>query len=258
MASVISFLVIIILSLLITRIAAVALTHTGLSHAAAKFQARSAFTGVGFTTQEAESVTNHPVRRKIVLLLMLLGNAGIVSAISSLVITFVGDKEGEMTNIESLIIIGVSVCLIWLVSKSAWLNRGLEYIINYALKKYTELHVRDYQRLLNLSGDYEITEMLVEEGDWLAGKSLAETSLREEGIFVLGIQRKDGSYLGVPRGKNQIKVGDTLKLYGRQNGLKELDYRQKGHTGDQAHQQASDEQKEVREKEESADEENDK
>jgi len=39
-----------LLSLLITRIATIALSVTGLSRETARFQARSAFTGVGFTT----------------------------------------------------------------------------------------------------------------------------------------------------------------------------------------------------------------
>jgi Trk-type K+ transport system membrane component len=86
MISVISLLVVLTLSILVTRIATVALTHTGLSQESAKFQARSAFTGVGFTTNESEKVVNHPLRRRILLLLMLLGNAGVVTAVSSLIL----------------------------------------------------------------------------------------------------------------------------------------------------------------------------
>ena len=76
MLAIISLLLIVALSLIVTRTAAVALTYTGLSQQAASFQARSAFTGVGYTTSEAESLVNHPVRRQVVMLLMLLGNAG--------------------------------------------------------------------------------------------------------------------------------------------------------------------------------------
>lgn len=56
MISIVALLVVLALSILVTRIATVALTHTGLSRASAKFQARSAFTGVGFTTNASESV----------------------------------------------------------------------------------------------------------------------------------------------------------------------------------------------------------
>jgi Trk-type K+ transport system membrane component len=81
------------MSILITRVATIALTHTGLTKASAKFQARSAFSGAGFTTSESEMVVNHPVRRKIVMLLILLGNAGLVTAVSSLILTFV--RQGD-------------------------------------------------------------------------------------------------------------------------------------------------------------------
>ncbi len=62
MFAIISLFVIVALSLIITRIAAMALMATGLSRDAARFQARSAFTGSGFTTRESESVVNHPVQ----------------------------------------------------------------------------------------------------------------------------------------------------------------------------------------------------
>ncbi len=68
-----SFLLVIAVSLVITRVATVVLVASGMSRQHARFQSRSAFTGTGFTTSEAESVLNHPLRRKVVMLLMLLG-----------------------------------------------------------------------------------------------------------------------------------------------------------------------------------------
>ncbi len=55
MAPLITLIVIFTFSVLITKIATESLVHTGLSKEAARFQARSAFTGVGFTTKEAEN-----------------------------------------------------------------------------------------------------------------------------------------------------------------------------------------------------------
>jgi len=49
---IITFLVLLGLSLVVTRLATIALSLTGLSSEAASFQARSAFTGTGFTTLE--------------------------------------------------------------------------------------------------------------------------------------------------------------------------------------------------------------
>jgi hypothetical protein len=65
MIPVISVLLVVILSVVVIRVATVALVHTGMGREAARFQARSAFTGVGYTTSEAESIVTHPVRRRI-------------------------------------------------------------------------------------------------------------------------------------------------------------------------------------------------
>ena len=60
MIPIITFLIVVILSVLVTRVATIALVHTGLSREAAQFQARSAFTGVGYTTTESERIVKHP------------------------------------------------------------------------------------------------------------------------------------------------------------------------------------------------------
>jgi len=74
---IIAFLTVLALSLVLTRVATVALTMTGLSQEVDKFQARSAFTGTGFTTKEAENVVNHPVLRRIIAMLMIIRSARI-------------------------------------------------------------------------------------------------------------------------------------------------------------------------------------
>ena len=42
---------------------------------------------ISFTTTESESVVRHPVRRRIIMWLMLAGSAGIVAVIASVVLT---------------------------------------------------------------------------------------------------------------------------------------------------------------------------
>ena len=88
MGAIAALLFIVTISLLVTRIGAVALKLTGLSPDIARFQARSAFTGVGFTTTESESLVNHPVRRRILMLLMFWGNIGIAAVIASTIASF--------------------------------------------------------------------------------------------------------------------------------------------------------------------------
>lgn len=243
MTAVITLLTVLTLSVIVTRIATVALLHTGLSREAAQFQARSAFTGVGFTTTEAESVVNHPVRRRVVMLLMLLGNAGIVSVIASLLLTFLHTSPGSITWPYRILVLGAGLGLLWLFAISKWVDRWLSRWIAWALTRWTHIGVRDYASLLHLSGDYEITEEVVESGDWLANKTLQEVALRDEGLIVVGIQRSDGTYVGAPKGQTRIEEGDLLILYGRDPALQELDQRYCGESGDEAHQKAIEEQR---------------
>ena len=49
MIAVISLLLVVTISMIVIRVASVALVHTGMGREAARFQARSAFTGAGFT-----------------------------------------------------------------------------------------------------------------------------------------------------------------------------------------------------------------
>ena len=95
MAALVSVFAIVVLSLLITRFAVLVLVVTGLSWESARFQARSALTGSGFTTSESEAVVDHPVRRRVIMRLMLIGNAGIVTVIASLVLSFRGGSADE-------------------------------------------------------------------------------------------------------------------------------------------------------------------
>lgn len=70
MTAIVSLLLILVLSVLLTRIATVIRVHTGLSREMARFQARSAFSGADFTTSESEKIVNHPLRRKVVSMLI--------------------------------------------------------------------------------------------------------------------------------------------------------------------------------------------
>ncbi len=248
MVAIVSLLLIVSLSILITRIATVALTHTGISRQSAKFQARSAFSGVGFTTSESEQMVNHPVRRKILLILMLLGNAGIVTAVTSLILTFV-DLKGSSAATLRVGILAAGLIALWGVASSKWLDRHLSELISKILSRYTKLDVKDYAGLLHLSGEYRISEMRVRADDWMANNSLKKLKLRDEGVMVLGIARENGAYIGAPKGPTEIKPNDTLILYGRASAFENLDVRKKGSRGDQEHKDAVDEQKRIAEKE---------
>jgi len=238
MVALISVLIIVLLSVLITRVATVALSLTGMSRESARFQARSALTGVGFTTSEAEDVVGHPVRRRIVGGLMLVGSAGLVTAVLSLILSFGGAHNHERLARGGILVLGLAV--LWAISRSAWVDRRLSALIGRVLA-WRGYNVRDYGRLLALQSDWAVSELVVEDDDWIAGRTLAELKLRDEHIVVLGIQKANGEYIGVPHGERRVDPGDTLVLYSTEERLEELDVRKRGHSGDAAHRRATEE-----------------
>ncbi len=245
---VVTLLVVVLVGLLVMRVATVALTFTGLSRELARFQARSAFTGCGFTTGESESIVQHPVRRRIVMILMLLGNGTVVMAISSLIPIFLRNDPSVIGLISRLGWIGLGLLCLWGLSSSQWIDRQLSRIIGWALKRFTRLDAYDYLGRLHLSDGYTVGELDVEAEEWLAGKDLTHLRLSDEGVQVLGIHRADGSYVGTPTGDTYIRAGDTLILYGRTQHLAELERRPAGAEGDEAHDLAVAEQRRLLQK----------
>ena len=77
------FILVLAASFVIVRIGAVAFQLTGLEWSLAKFQSLSCFSGTGFTTKEAELITGHRLRRRIASILMVLGNAGLVTLVAT-------------------------------------------------------------------------------------------------------------------------------------------------------------------------------
>jgi hypothetical protein len=216
----VSVLVVVLVSLLIARVGTVALTLTGMSRESSRFQARSAFFGVGFTTTEAEAVVGHPVRRRIIMWLILLGNVGVLSTVGTLLISFTGPSD----TLTAVAILVVGVAVLGFLAFSRPVDRVLTRLIRRSLRRWTDLDVRDYAGLLELGGGYTVAELEVETQDWMAGRPLAELTLSDEGVVVLGI-RRDGGYLGAPDRDTPIESGDVLVLYGREERVEELDRR---------------------------------
>ncbi|MDP8992053.1 MAG: TrkA C-terminal domain-containing protein [Actinomycetota bacterium] len=244
MPIVVLLVVVALVSLLITRVATIALTVTGMTRPAARFQARSALTGVGFTTRESEAVATHPVRRRIIMALMLVGNLGLTTAVAGLLAGFLGTDNARQVLLRGVLLVG-GLALVYALSLSQAVDRRLSRLAGRALRRFTDLDVRDYAALLRVSGEYEVQEMIVDADSWLAGRKLGDLRLRDEGIMVLGIVRPDDSYLGVPDKQTEVRPGDTLILYGRVSSFEDLTRRAGGPSGDEAHARAVDRQRQV-------------
>jgi hypothetical protein len=219
--SVILLVISLLLSITITRIGALALVLTGMSEEAAEFQARSAFYGVGYTTRESEFVVNHPVRRRVVMLLMLLGHLGVATLVATVLGSLMTTNSSGQWGRNLLILTG-GLAALAAVASSRWIHNAMSRAVACALRRWTTLDVHDYVALLHLSAGYTVLEMKLQPGDWPDDVPISETGLAESGILVLGIQRPRVGFVGAPTGQTRLRPGDTVIIYGQLDRLEEL------------------------------------
>ena len=216
--------VILTLSVIIIRAAAVALRITGLPNETARFQARSAFTGTGFTTSESEAIINHPVRRRIVSMLMIIGNVGLVTVMSTVIVSLAGSSWTDGALLIQILWLAGVLLLLWFVALNPAADRIMCRIIGRLLQHSRALKSDGAELLLQCpqgNGVYRIrmepeaatTARVV--GDLLPPQALA-----------FGLHRADGSYLQRPTSDEPLRPQDEVYLYGSDHALKPVQRRQ--------------------------------
>jgi len=218
--AIISLILLLYLSLLATRFAAIILAFTGLSKKTAHFQARSALTGTGFTTKESELMMAHPLRRRVALLLMLFGNLGVVAMFATFLLGFLGE-DGARDWVK-LAILGAGLVGLWFLANSATFEKWLDRVLSRFLRRRAAGSDFDLEHLCHLGGDYKVTAIALLEGSPVLGKTVHQAFRGHGGTRLLGIERPDGTYLGAPSIDEILKAGDSLVVYGLSEKIEEI------------------------------------
>lgn len=221
MLAALTLFVVLTLSVLVIRTAAVALRITGLPEETARFQARSAFTGCGFTTTESESILRHPVRRRVVSILMVVGNLGFVSVMATVVVSLVGSGEAEGGILAQLLWLAAVLLVLWFVALNPLADRIMCGAIGKLLARSQGFGGRRPARLLQLPQGRGVTQLLAHRDSGLPGKPLG--TLSAEGTVVLGVLRDDGSFLNLPDAGEEIRLADEIFIYGETAAVAALD-----------------------------------
>ncbi|OGW75799.1 MAG: hypothetical protein A2Z72_05295 [Omnitrophica bacterium RBG_13_46_9] len=201
------------------KIATVALKMTGLDEKRAYFQALSAFTGTGFTTKDSELVLQDDIRRKIIIFLMILGNAGLVTVITTLVISFGTGKLMPLLSNAGIVLVLIFILFKILTHKGV--TKFLNDRIESRLEKRPTFQKRPIEQILHIAHNYGIAEVSITKGCQDLGKTLSESSFRENDILVLAIEREN-DVIPTPKATDRILMDDTLICYGKLPNIEKI------------------------------------
>lgn len=215
MGAALSIFVLLSLSVLVIRIASVALRLTGLEESQARFQSLSAFTGTGFTTGEAEMIVNYPVRRRIVSLLMVVGNLGLVTVLATLVTSLVSTEGEPEAIIQQLIWLFCGLALLWILMLNPMADRILCAWIGRLLDVTTLLRRRCFHRLLQLGNGISVCEHPLPPQFSSESIHYLHSALESRRLILLVVLTAQGDWLEVGSGAgHKLQKDDRLILSG--------------------------------------------
>ncbi|NOX98038.1 MAG: potassium transporter TrkA [Nitrospirae bacterium] len=219
-ALIIPTLAIIAVSALIVKIATISLTMTGMDKKRARFQALSAFTGTGFTTKDAESVVKHEQRRRIIMVLMILGNAGLVSIIATLIGSFAKIKRVSQVPANLMLLAAGIYLIYWLASRRGLMRRWGKWI-EKRIAQSMALEEKGIEEVLHLAEGYGIAEVKIKDDSAVVNQPLANSALSQKDILVLAIER-GGGIIPTPKGNDGIRAADNLICYGKLANIRKI------------------------------------
>ncbi len=212
-------LIVVIMSFLVVRAGAVALMMTGMDYKKASFQALSAFTRAGFTTKESEVVINNPQRRRIVIWLIVIGNAGFVTVIVTAT-SSIATSEGYVLAIAVVALLA-GAYLMYRIVRYPPLARRWERFVQSKLVKSPTFEESTTEDLLHLIEGYGVVRVSVTEDSPYVGLTLRQIFSPDKQLWVVGIERgKD--WISLPRSREVVNIGDRLVTYGNLVTLREI------------------------------------
>jgi len=212
-------LIAILVSFIVVRIGGFALQLTGIEPDVARFQALSAFSGTGFTTREAERVVGNRTRRRIVTILIILGNAGMVTVIATLVASFTQVSGYAWFFIRLAIIIGGIFGLYQLIIRSNVGQRIVDWLQRPVMNRILRV-APAVEEVFHVERDWAIILVTIKGSSNIIGLSVADITA-EEDIEVLAIDRA-GTYLTRPNWNEKIMGGDRLLVYANRKSVKRI------------------------------------
>ena len=224
MYAVATFIFVAVISMIFTRLVTGVLLATGLPPEIARFQARSAFTGTGFTTTESENVVNNRVRRRVIHTSMLVGNLGTPTLVITVILSLVAPGPGDTAHRMYALLAGLVVLL--LILRSKWVTRWFEDKGHrYARRRLLGALADEAEELLDLGDGFVVSRIPVVDTPAEAARSLRALREHLPSVDVLGIGRgaaAEREYIGASPTDIDLETGDSLVVYGQREAVADL------------------------------------
>lgn len=227
------FILIVVASVIVVQIGAIALELTGVEKRVARFQAVSCFTGTGFTTREAETITANPRRRKIAIILMIIGFAGFVTLIGTFagsmkdhdailqfplnfLSPFIPEKYYLWVNLSLYLIVGL---ILWRAFKSSRLGARANDFLRKHIEKRKLIRPVNFNEMVVATGGWGVCRIDIRDGNPAVGKTLQELGLRNLKIYPLAIERKLKT-ISMPTADTRLEKNDQLICFGKLTAIR--------------------------------------
>ena len=228
MAAAASIAVLFALSSVIVRVASVALRLTGLSDDVARLQCISAMTGTGYTTGESELIVNYPVRRKILIGLMIIGNLGLISVATTAIVSIMETdmQSGALIRQTALIVLAAVVTLIVMANRTV--DNVMCGLVGWLLHRFTSLGARRVHRLLQLESGFSVAAHQYRGTNDL---TVSDLNLPAFGLELPELRGKAAAQSGEISGTQPIEAGDTITCFGSEKAHEDFEASLSRYTG---------------------------
>jgi Trk-type K+ transport system membrane component len=224
------FIIILIISVVVVKLGAIAFELTGVNDTQAIFQAISCFTGTGFTTKEAELVVSDPQRRRIASVLMVLGKAGFVTLLATFANSLTASDlsipylhgvvpQGVETLIKVAFIVLVAFTIYKIITHTK-LSTSLSEMLKKRIVNRSFIRPVSFKELLVATGGYGVSSVKVFKDSSLENRTLHDAKLEAHDIIILALERS-GKVTTRPPAQTKITVGDKLICFGKLDTIRD-------------------------------------
>lgn len=213
------FLIAVLLALIIIRIGTIALKLTGMKWENAIFQSVSAFTGCGFTTSMSENAMNDPKRRKIISWLIILGNAGLITVVITLLQSVQIKFNHDLVH-DFLVFMPVIVCL-GLLFGALFITKPVFRMVEKYYKIPGVETVSVIEKFMNPKNGHGLVRVQVLTTNAICEKTVQELNPALNEFSILAIER-DELFIPIPSETEKVKPNDILICYGKLKNIKKF------------------------------------